>query len=93
MNSQDLAVFFIALLTGVGIFQTHKALPPGISYEGPMRPVHTIQFYRDLTWAGPDGNRQTDHEIFDAVFDIIHHARKMILIDIPTRLWTPQNTN
>ena len=77
-----LIVFFLALLFFVGLFQTRKPLPAGLSFNGPLRPVHEIRFYRDLTWLAPDGTRQTDHEIFDQMLTMIQNARHFILIDM-----------
>jgi len=77
-----LSAFILALLIGVGIYQTTKPLPPCLSYEGPLRPVNNIQFHRDLTWTDAAGKRQTDHEIFDTILTMIKNARQFILLDM-----------
>lgn len=77
-----LTVTIFVLLICVGIYQTHKPLPDGLSFEGLLHPVKNIQFYRDLTWIDPAGKRQTDHEIFDQALTMIKNARHFILLDM-----------
>jgi len=74
--------FLLVILICVGIFQTTKSLPDGLSFEGPLRPAENIQFYRDLTWIDSAGKRQTDHEIFDTILTMIKSARQFILLDM-----------
>ncbi len=74
-------IIFVLLIC-VGIYQTNKPLPDGLSFEGLLHPVKDIQFYRDLTWIDPTGKRQTDHEIFDQALTMIKNARRFILLDM-----------
>lgn len=56
--------------------------PDGFSYLGKLRPVHEIEFLRDLTYVDDAGERHSDQEIFDNWFDIIARARRFIVIDM-----------
>ncbi len=72
----------LVIFVCIGIYQTSKPLPAGLSFAGPLRPVNNIQFYRDLTWIDSTGKRQTDHEIFDHILTMIKNARRLIILDM-----------
>ena len=44
------------------IYQTHKPLPKGISYESPLY-QSDVKMWTDLTYPGPDGQPVHDREI------------------------------
>ncbi|MBM4148969.1 MAG: phospholipase [Lentisphaerae bacterium] len=71
-------LFFLA---AVGIWHTHKPLPPGLSFDGPPRPAEGVEFLRDFTWSGPGGT-VSDQQIFDRAFDLIRGARRLIILDM-----------
>ncbi len=70
------------LLFAMGSYHIFKPLPQGISFKGPIHPVSSIRFLKDLTWVDPDGRRHHHQEIFDEVFRIIGDAKQFILVDM-----------
>jgi cardiolipin synthase A/B len=75
-------VFSLLLILAM-VYQTHKGLPSGTSYEGDIRYIdeNSVQFLRDLTYYENE-SLVRDHEIFDRVFEMIEGAEKFILIDM-----------
>ncbi|WP_083659737.1 MULTISPECIES: phospholipase D family protein [Paenibacillus] len=71
----------ILWLIGVMIYQTHKPLPKGISYESPL--YHSdVKMWIDLTYPGPDGQPIHDREIGPRIGQIIDESRKFLVIDM-----------
>lgn len=60
----------------------HRALPEGLCYAGGIHDASEVDFLCDKTWVDADGVRQTEQQIFDAVFDTIRGARKLVLLDM-----------
>ena len=77
-----LIIIVTGLLIGTGWYNVFKPLPAGLSYEGPIRPVNEIAFYRDLTWVDEEGKRRTQQEIFDKIFEMIGGARYFVVLDM-----------
>ena len=77
-----LIIIVTCLLIGTGWYNVFKPLPAGLSYEGPIRPVNEIAFYRDLTWVDEEGKRRTQQEIFDKIFEMIGGARYFVVLDM-----------
>lgn len=76
-------VVFAALLlfAAMGVHHTQKALPDGVSFAGPVRPLSGVRFLRDLTYI--EGNqRRVEQEIFDAIFSMIDQAERLVLVDM-----------
>ncbi len=71
-----------AILTGLGIHHSFKALPVGLSNESPEFQVRNVRFLRDLTWVEGMGDRQHDQEIFQAILGLVMGGRKIILLDM-----------
>jgi len=69
-------------LVGVGTYNVYKPLPDGISFAGPIQPVSSIAFYRDLTWVDAEGRRHTQQEIFDKILEMINGSRSFVLLDM-----------
>ncbi|WP_145028033.1 phospholipase D family protein [Paenibacillus sp. Y412MC10] len=76
------ACLLILWLAGVIVYQTHKPLPPGISYESPLYHVDQVRFYRDLTY--PDNQGQVIHEpqITNRIMQIVDESREFLVIDL-----------
>jgi len=77
-----LVIIGTCLLAGTGWYNVYKPLPAGLSYEGPIRPVKEIAFYRDLTWVDAEGKRRTQQEIFDKILQMINGARYFVVLDM-----------
>ncbi|MDH6673131.1 HKD family nuclease [Paenibacillus sp. LBL] len=74
-------VLLILWLIGVMIYQTHKPLPKGISYESPLYQSE-VAMWVDLTYPGPDGQPVHDREIGPRIGQIIDESRKFLVIDM-----------
>ncbi|WP_157261155.1 phospholipase D family protein [Paenibacillus wynnii] len=77
------ATIFLAFwLTGVMVYQTHKPLPPGISYESPVYNVNHVTFLQDLTY--PDGSAlgKQEAQILPRMLEIIEESRQFLVIDL-----------
>jgi hypothetical protein len=57
-------------------------MPAGFCFTGGVHDASLVTFLSDKTWVDADGIRQTDQQIFDAVFDTIRRARKLVLLDM-----------
>ena len=69
-------------LGAIESYHVYKALPAGLSFAGPERPVQDIGFYRDLTWVDAEGARHSQQEIFDKILTMINGARHLIVLDM-----------
>lgn len=65
----------------IAIYHVNKPLPSGVDFSGPQRTASDVQFLADRTYT-VDGDRQTQQQIFDAIFDMIANARQLVLIDM-----------
>jgi phosphatidylserine/phosphatidylglycerophosphate/cardiolipin synthase-like enzyme len=70
------------LLLSVGIYQSVKPLPPGLNFDGPLRPVGDVRFLSDTSYIGADDQRHLEQSIFDEVFAMIGAAERFVLIDM-----------
>ena len=59
-----------------------RRLPGGLSYAGHPRPADAVEFLADTTWVDTASVRHVDQRIFDAVFDMIRSARRLVLLDM-----------
>ena len=59
-----------------------RALPAGLCLAGGVHDASQVAFLGDKTWVDAHGIRDTDQQIFDAVFDMIKRARKLVLLDM-----------
>jgi len=71
-----------ALIPLTGCYNWFHRMPKGTSFAGPLRPAQEVRFFADTTWVDDAGNRQVDQQIFDAVFDLIAHAERFIVVDM-----------
>lgn len=77
---------FLALLlllwVAMAVYQVYKPLPAGLDLEGPLRSVTDVEFLADITYVDAGGQRQTEQQIFDTVFEMIANARQFVLVDM-----------
>lgn len=59
-----------------------RALPAGLCFAGGVYDASQVDFLGDKTWVDADGIRHIDQQIFDAAFDMIRRARKLVLLDM-----------
>ena len=59
-----------------------KSLPAGLSYTGTVHGAADISFLADLTWVDGNARRHSRQRIFDAAFDMIRGARRLVLVDM-----------
>ena len=77
-----LLLTWIIVQSTVFVCHTLKPLPPGISFAGSEHPVEEIRFLKDLTYLDGHGQRQSQQEVFDAVFEMVDQAKTFVLIDM-----------
>ncbi|MRN54219.1 phospholipase D family protein [Paenibacillus monticola] len=77
-----LALMLILWLTGVMIYQTHKPLPQGISYESPLYQVNHVSFWHDLTYADGSPTGKQESQILPRILQIIGESREFLVIDL-----------
>ncbi len=77
-------VLLVVWLIAVMIYQTHKPLPAGVSYESPLYTVDQVQFYYDLTYPAPgSGDRFTQkRHIYDRILQMVNEADQFVVIDM-----------
>lgn len=76
------AVLLILWLAGVMIYQTHKPLPPGLSYESPVYHADNVSFLHDLTYQTGDGDEEREEQILPRILQIIDESRQFLVIDL-----------
>jgi len=84
ISLRSLLGLLILWLIVVMIYQTHKPLPPGVSYESPLYNVDHVNFYYDLTYAAP-GTKNSftqKRQIYDRIVKMIGEAKSYIVIDM-----------
>lgn len=74
---------FIVLYAASIIWHTFKPLPEGISYNGDLQPISSIDMVTDLTYAlDEEGTtRQTENAIFDTIYEMIEEAEEFVVVD------------
>jgi hypothetical protein len=60
----------------------HRTLPAGLCFAGGVRDSSAVAFLSDKTWVDAGGTRHTEQQIFDAAFDMIRKARKLVFLDM-----------
>ncbi|MFF2157458.1 phospholipase D family protein [Paenibacillus chitinolyticus] len=75
-----LLVFFIWAGI-VAAVHTHKALPPGLSFEGKAYRAESVDFLYDLSYK-KDGGYHQEQMIFDRVNQAIAEAKEFIVVDM-----------
>ncbi|SFR26172.1 MULTISPECIES: phospholipase D family protein [unclassified Paenibacillus] len=75
-------VLILWLIT-VMLYQTHKPLPPFVSYESQEYSTHEVNFWTDLTYPTGDGSTaQHEGQILNRMLGIIDEAQQFIVIDL-----------
>lgn len=59
-----------------------KSLPEGLSFTGDVHAASNVAFLADLTWVDSEGIRRSNQMIFDAAFEMIRRARRLVLLDM-----------
>lgn len=73
----------ILWLIAVMLYQTHKPLPPFVSYESQEYSTHEVNFWTDLTYPTGNGNTaQHEGQILNRMLGIIDEAEQFIVIDL-----------
>jgi len=76
-------VILLALwLIAVMVYQTHKPLPPGISYESPVYNVKNVSFLHDLTYPDGSATGKQESQILPRMLQIIEESRQFLVIDL-----------
>ncbi|WP_235847685.1 phospholipase D family protein [Paenibacillus tuaregi] len=75
-------LLLIMWLSAVMVYQTHKRLPQGVSYESPVYSVDTTDFLYDLTYPDGHGGFQQERHIYDRMLQMIGEARQFIVLDL-----------
>ena len=76
-----LGVLLLAYL-GTAIYHSIKPLPEGLNADMPPRDDGEVRFLADYTWQNDEGQRQTEHEIFDRILGLIEGAERLIVLDM-----------
>ncbi len=71
----------VAVYLSVATYHLYKPLPDGLDVATPYRPAEDVEFLVDSTWMNSNGDRHTEHEIFDAVLEMIAQAESLIVAD------------
>ncbi|MBT2288235.1 phospholipase D family protein [Paenibacillus albidus] len=77
-----ITLFLVLWLIGVMIYQTHKPLPPGLSYESPVYRVNQVNFWHDLTYADGSAEGRQESEILPRMLQIIEDSREFLIVDL-----------
>lgn len=59
-----------------------RSLPEGLSFTGGVHAASNVTFLADLTWVDAGGLRHSSQQIFDAAFEMIRRARRLVLLDM-----------
>lgn len=76
-------VVAIVAYTGSILWHTFKPLPEGISYQGDLRPIPSIEMVTDLTYTkdASGESRFTENSIFDTIYQMIDEAEEFVVVD------------
>ncbi|WP_058830230.1 phospholipase D family protein [Paenibacillus polymyxa] len=76
-------LLLILWLIGVMLYQTHKPLPPFVSYESQEYSTNEVNFWTDLTYpTGVGSTVQHEGQILNRMLGIIDEAQQFIVIDL-----------
>lgn len=75
---------FIIVYAAMILWHTFKPLPEGVSFNGDLHPIPSIEMVTDLTYAlEKEGKtRKTENEIFDSIYNMIESAEEFVVIDM-----------
>lgn len=75
-------VILLLWLTGVMIYQTHKPLPSGISFESPIYKTNHVSFWHDLTYSDGTATGTQESQILSRILQIIEESDEFLVIDL-----------
>ena len=67
---------------GMALFQSQRPLPNGLGASLPWRAADNPKLLLDQTWQSADGERFSQQQIFDEVMEMIHQARRLVVVDM-----------
>lgn len=65
-----------------GLYHVIKPLPDGLGFRGNWQPASSVRLLTDVTFIDEQGQRQSQQEIFDRVFELIDQSEQFILMDM-----------
>ena len=69
----------LGLLLWLGVVLSRSVtLPDGLAMDAPLRLLEEPQLLVDTTYIDEAGERQSDQQIFDAIFAMVEQARELI---------------
>lgn len=77
-----LALLFLLLWVGMGLFEANRPMPEGLAVSQPWRPATDVQLVLDQTWQAGDGERISQQQIFDEALAMINGARRLVVVDM-----------
>ncbi|MFC4355743.1 phospholipase D-like domain-containing protein [Chryseomicrobium palamuruense] len=77
-----LVVLILAYTVSI-LWHTFKPLPEGVSYNGDLQPISSIDMVTDLTYATDTSGdtRKTENEIFNTIYQMIEDAEEFVVVD------------
>ncbi len=78
---QSLLLLLIAV-TLSGILSSCQSMPDGLSVSAPLRPAEQLSILMDQTYRNAQGDEQIDQAIFDAAFELIDQAQRLVVVDM-----------
>jgi phosphatidylserine/phosphatidylglycerophosphate/cardiolipin synthase-like enzyme len=79
---RSIALLLLVFIAFFAAYHSYKPLPEGFAHTGQKFPASEVTFLGDNSWIDEAGNRQLDQEIFDAVFELIGEARRLVILDM-----------
>ena len=74
----SLCMLYLATL----LWHLYKPLPEGVGVAYPARAAEQTRFLVDSTWLDDRGQQHQDTEIFEAFFDLIDRAERLIVLEM-----------
>ena len=77
-----LVALLVLAWIAMGSWHSVKPLPDGLAEAFPEREAGTVEYLADDTWVDADGERHTDHAVFDRKLELIGQAERLIVADM-----------
>ena len=65
-----------------GLYHASKPLPEGLDFRSDWQPAASVRLLTDVTFIDEQGQRHSQQEIFDRMFELIDHSERFILMDM-----------
>ena len=75
-------LLLLVVWLGMALFQSQRPLPDGLSASLPWRSADNVKLLLDQSWQTTDGERISQQQIFDEVLEMIHRARRLVVVDM-----------